>query len=270
MNEKIVVVGVGSIGSKHIDTLIHLGYHNLVGVDVRPDIKDGRLPIVSSFEDLEPWDVTHALICSPPEFHYHHAKHFVDRGIPTFIEKPMTMNALESRELIATAHMNRSILTVGYMERAHPIIQSAKRYIKQLRIHSPVTRGYIQCCWRSTKKTYELDVASESSHALDTAQYVFGGILSVQVRSKDRTNCDLELFCGEDEVPVSVIMDMNSDPYRKISVYTEKDAYVSTYGNDPKEWDACYKTELQAFLNGKPLCDGWDGLRVVEALEAIR
>ncbi len=268
-NELIAIVGIGSIGSKHIDTLLGLGYTNLVGVDTKPRQDESRLPIISTIDELEYFKPTHGIICTPPDWHYHHAKYFVDRGIPVFIEKPLTVATGEASALLATAHMNKSIIAVGYMERAHGIIQSAKRYISQLRMNSPVTRGYIECYWRATSKTYMLDVARESSHAIDTAQYVFGKIQSVRVRSKDTVSCDLELIC-EDDVTVSVMMNMAADPLRKISVYTEKDAYVSTYGNSPEEWEFCYREELQAFLDGKPLCSGEDGLRVVKVLEAIQ
>jgi hypothetical protein len=64
-------------------------------------------------------------------------------------------------------------------------------------------------------------------------------------------------------------MDMGSEPLRRIVVYHGGDMMTLQYGREPDEWTQCYINELQAFLDGKPLCTGEDGLKVVEILEAI-
>ena len=107
MTPRIAIVGCGSIGSRHINNLLAMGYQDLVAVEPRSMPHDERVPIVSMLEDLGSWDLTHALICSPPEFHYRHARYFINRGVRTFIEKPMTMTAMEARTLCAIAHMNK-------------------------------------------------------------------------------------------------------------------------------------------------------------------
>src|SRR5574343_110843 len=170
MTPRIAIVGVGSIGSRHIDNLLSMGYTDLVGVDSRPMPDDERLPILDSFEDLSPWKPTHVLICTPPFLHYHHARYFLESGIPVFIEKPMTTKAIESVSLNELAKAAGTYIGMGYMERAHPFVQGLTGWIWGKNLSG----AHIDCFWKATRKTYDGDVAEESSHAIDTAIYLFG------------------------------------------------------------------------------------------------
>lgn len=262
---RIVIVGVGSIGSRHIDNLLAMGCQDLVGVDPRPMPHEERLPVISAFCDLEPWSPTHAVICSPPDWHYHHAKYFVDRGIPTFIEKPMTVSRAEASELCAIAHVNKSVLAVGYMERAHPAVIEARNFALS---HS-CERAEIYCYWRASRKTYTLNTARESSHAIDLAGFLFGQ--AVVFQSQEAGNEFTVVTVHRDGTACTIRMNMQEWPRRAINIKAEDGAIFSEiYGDTKDEWDACYKAELQAFLNGKPLCTGEEGLRVVEILEAMK
>lgn len=264
---RIAIVGVGSIGSRHIDTLLAMGYRDLAGIDARPMPHEERLPVVGTLEDIEWWKPTHALICSPPAFHYEHAKYFLDRGIPTFIEKPMTMRRVEASNLCATAHMCKAVIAVGYMERAHPTVQAAKEFVEK---HGCV-KAEICCYWKVTEKTYELYTAQESSHAIDLAQFLLGDMALIKVT--DLPWREVVLTVKHARVcETRICMNAHENwPRRVISLESEDGAIFSEiYGDTKDEWDACYKAELQAFLNGKPLCTGEDGLRVVEILEEMK
>ena len=264
---RIAIVGVGSIGSRHIDTLLAMGYRDLVGIDPRPMPNEERLPIISVFCDLEPWNPTHALICSPPDWHYHHAKYFVDRGIPTFIEKPMTVSKVEASELCATAHMNKSTLAVGYMERAHPVVLKAKEFIEEY----GCMKAEICCYWKATEKTYPLYTSQESSHAIDLAQFLLGDMVLMKVT--DLPWREVVLTVKHSRIcETKICMNAHENwPRRVISLESEAgNVFREIYGTTPDEWASCYQEELTVFLAGKPLCTGEDGLRVVEILEEMK
>lgn len=264
---RIAIVGVGSIGSKHIDALLAMGYQDLVGIDSRPMPHEERLPVISEFCDLEPWKPTHALICSPPDWHYRHARYFVDRGIPTFIEKPMTVSRVEGSNLCATAHMCKSVLAVGYMERAHPVVKEAKQFIEQ---HGCV-RAEICCYWKATEKTYPLYTAQESSHAIDLAQFLLGDMALMKVT--DLPWHEVVLTVKHSRVcETKICMNAHENwPRRVISLESENgNVFHELYGTTPEEWVPCYQEELKAFLNGKPLCTGEDGLQVMKILEEMK
>ena len=262
---RIVVVGVGSIGSRHIDTLLAAGECDLVGVDLNPSPNDERLPIVTNFEDLGPWRPTHALICSPPALHYEHAIYFLKQGIPTFIEKPMTQYSCEAEALNVCAKESGAYIGVGYMERAHHVVASAKEFFDKFGCRVAV----ITCYWRSTQKTYMQNVVAESSHAIDLAGYLLGPICTVKRESfGDEVVVYTYHYSG---AVCSIFMNMNKDPLRSIFMrFDNEHVFEVAYGNTRDEWDKCYSAELEAFLSGAPLCTGEDGAQVVEVLEEVK
>ena len=265
MTERIAIIGLGSIGSRHADTLLAMGYQDLVAVDPRPMPHEERFPVVDRFEDIGYWKPQAALICSPPEFHYHHAKYFLDFGIPTFIEKPMTHTASEARTLCAIAHMNKTILAVGHMERAHPVVLEARHWAVT---HQP-DRAEFFCYWRAAQKTYTLSCVDESSHVIDTALFVMGRAERCKRRGGIGSRASIALLHGND-AGSEITMDMDAPPRRRIQIYGAGESFSKDYGTTKEEWGACYKAELQAFLDGKPLCTGHDGVAVMEILETVR
>ena len=266
MAPRIVIVGIGSIGSRHIDTLLSMGYQDLVGVETRSMPHDERLPIVENFEDLSNWKPTHALICTPPDWHFDHARKFLADGIPVFIEKPMTIHRNAAVCLNDLAEHTGTYIAVGYMERANPAVLEAREFVRQ---HA-IKNAYIDCYWLTTDKTYSLDVAMESSHAIDTARFILGDLKLIGY-AKLKHTAHLE-FVGNGTAQCYIDMNMAALlPMRRLRLYAiDGSAFELKYGLDPAEWDACYRDELQAFLDGKPLCTGDDGLKVMEVLEQLK
>lgn len=264
MAHRIAIVGLGSIGSRHVNTLLEMGHGDLVGVDPRLMPDEMRLPVIEDFSELEWWQPTHALICSPPSMHYRHAKWFVDRGIKTFIEKPMTLTLTEANTLCAIAHMNKGTLAVGYMERAHPVVQEVYS------LRSSIRTLTVDCFWKAQPKTYNLDVIAESSHALDLALWLLGPIQTTwRSATQQLATVKIRHISGASS---TINMSMNADqPHRKLTAeLAEGNVYTRRYGTTAEEWNACYEAELHAFLDGKPLCTGSEGAAVVEVLEMLK
>jgi predicted dehydrogenase len=262
----IAIVGLGSIGSAHVNRLWEMGYRDLIGIESSLIPHEERFPVVNAFEDLGTRQPTHALICTPPEWHYHHAKYFVDRGIDTFIEKPVTVKSVEASFLCSTAHMNKSVLAVGYMERAHYAVRQASEFISQ---HG-CSKAEICCYWRATPNTYALDTVAESSHAIDLAIFLLGKSNHTISRVTEGNEETLRTrhTCGASSV---IRMNMHEWPRRVINLLGEDGMRFSVlYGDTKEEWEECYREELAAFLGGTPLCTGEDGLLVVKMLERIQ
>ena len=262
---RIAIVGVGSIGSRHIDNLLAMGYQDLVGIDPRPMPHETRLPIVQSFEGVNYGGITHVVICSPPELHYKHASYFLEQGIPTFVEKPLAVNSHHANELLWAAAEHNTYIAVGYMERAHPVVKQANEFIEE---HGCI-KAEICCYWMATQKTYNLAIAQESSHAIDLAIFLLGPAL---LKASHKEGNEVTIRTDFDGGATCVIrMNMHEWPRRVLNLRgRDGEQFREMYGETQEEWDACYKAELQAFLDGKPLCTGEAGLRVVEILEEMR
>lgn len=265
MKARIAIVGLGSMGSKHVSTLVEMGHTDLVAVEPHPMPNEDRLPVERELRDIEGFDSTHAIICTPPKEHYHHAKYFLDRGIPTLIEKPMTCTASEARRLCAIAHANKTVLAVGYMERGHRVVLQAKQWAAE---HA-VNRAEVYCYWRAMKKTYQLRIIDESSHAIDTALFTLGHAESAMRRGGIGGRAYASI--RHQHAVSEITMDMEAEPRRRIQLYAaDGNRFCEDYGTTVEEWSACYKAELGAFLRGAPLCAGEDGLAVMEILEQLR
>lgn len=62
------------------------------------------------------------MIATPAETHYALARAALDAGKDVFVEKPMTVDVEEARDLIERAHAGRRILMVGHLLEYHPAI----------------------------------------------------------------------------------------------------------------------------------------------------
>jgi predicted dehydrogenase len=89
-----------------------------VGVEAFTDYRElfGRVRCVS--------------IAVPTGFHYRVARDFIDAGIDVLVEKPLTADITEARELVRAAQANNVLLQVGHLERFNPAIRRLEGVIK--------------------------------------------------------------------------------------------------------------------------------------------
>ncbi|MGK2883024.1 MAG: Gfo/Idh/MocA family protein [Mycobacterium sp.] len=126
------VIGLGRIGAFHTETLSGLaGLDGLMVTDERPDVvaavasKYGVTP-VDSVEELLSSGVDGVVVCAATPSHAELTLAAVERGIPTFCEKPIASTAAES---VRVAHIiNRSgiAVQVGYQRRFDNAFAAAK------------------------------------------------------------------------------------------------------------------------------------------------
>ena len=92
---RVGVVGRGSFGKKIIDKLKELSYVKITWT------------LDSSCDWWLCGDVDWAIIATPNEFHYEQAKHFLEKGINVFCEKPACFSVHAIEELIRIAKKNK-------------------------------------------------------------------------------------------------------------------------------------------------------------------
>lgn len=83
----------------------------------------------NSHELIEDDDITAVTIATPSMTHYQIAKEFIEAGKDVLIEKPMTMNIDEARNLVDIAAECNRMLMVGHIFRYHPALCELKRRI---------------------------------------------------------------------------------------------------------------------------------------------
>lgn len=69
-------------------------------------------------------------IATPTLQHYAIAREFLEQGIDVLVEKPLTVEPIEARELVQLAQSKGAILQVGHLERFNPAIRKLESVIK--------------------------------------------------------------------------------------------------------------------------------------------
>lgn len=195
---RIALVGLGSIGKRHL---------RLLKV-IRPEVEvilvrsgySGRCPeeslssaSVSSIEAAIASGIDGAIISSPAPYHVQQAIQFARAEVPLLIEKPLSHNLLNVRELKNLANLMKIPILVGYVLRHSEDLIFLSRLLTKKVIGS-LTDVSINCSsylpdWRPNQD-YRLTVSAqkdlgggallELSHELDYANWLFGPFQSVQ------------------------------------------------------------------------------------------
>ncbi len=118
---RLALIGTGRWGSNILKTVSLIPNCNIV---YQADRKWHTL--------LTKQDIDGVIIATPPSTHAAIALPFIRRGVPVFIEKPMTLSVKEARALAAAAKKSGSVVFVGHLYLYNPAYQTAKKLSKTL------------------------------------------------------------------------------------------------------------------------------------------
>lgn len=135
---KILVIGAGSIGRRHINNLNLLGYDDIDVLDTSDtnlDYAKKNFKIKDTLKDFEnvssPKSYEVAFILTPPIYHIQMALELARMDIHLFIEKPLSHNSEHVDELINVKEDHNLIIMVGYNLRFNFGLRELKSYIKK-------------------------------------------------------------------------------------------------------------------------------------------
>ncbi|MDI9569414.1 MAG: Gfo/Idh/MocA family oxidoreductase [Pseudomonadota bacterium] len=149
---RIGVVGIGHLGNYHLRKYALIPNCRIVAVaDIvaeraqRAAAQYGCLAFKDHRELLGRVDAVS--IATPTSAHYETALTFLEAGVSTLVEKPITTTLPEADALIAAAERNRAVLQVGFIERFNPAIVALAGtiqrplFIEAHRLHPFFERG---------------------------------------------------------------------------------------------------------------------------------
>lgn len=129
------IIGLGRIGAFHTETLTNLpGVDELVVTDERPDVvaavaaKHGAKPVYS-VADLLDSGVDGVIVAAATPAHAELTLAAVERGLPTFCEKPIAATATESLRVAGIVARSGVPVQVGYQRRFDTAFAAAKRAV---------------------------------------------------------------------------------------------------------------------------------------------
>ena len=175
----IAVIGVGGWGKNHARVLHDFGcLAAICDVDGKraKELADryGARAYSSLDEMLEKERLDGCLVCTPTKTHSAVARKVMERGINTFVEKPMSFSSKECEEMTEAAAKKKVILTSGYVERFNPAVSNTKKLIEGGMYGDPMM---IEFHRENRMPLHIKDVGiiyDTSVHDIDAAMFLFG------------------------------------------------------------------------------------------------
>ncbi len=128
---KIVVIGYGSIGHRHVANLLLISNSQII-ICTKQKIANPspkRVKIVNSIFDCLKEKPDVAIITNESSFHVLTAIKFAKAGIDIFIEKPLSNSIKETKKLLSIIKQEKIITQMGCQFRFHKCIKEIKNMV---------------------------------------------------------------------------------------------------------------------------------------------
>ncbi len=268
---KILIVGAGSIGTRHIRNLLSLGYRNLVVCDSSKEkVKEiSKLGILRMYEDVHKALATEkpdiVFVCNPTHLHIPTAALSLDAGAHIFIEKPIshTLQGVDALHTVVTT--NKKVAMVACNFRFSKGFRKLENILRKHVYGTPllcrVALGYYLPTARkgvSHTTTYAAGkigggvVLDSGSHVVEYLADLFGSVkVSNVVKGTTRTiGIEGEETAGmllkhANGVLSSISLDyVSRKSIHRLEILTEKGTLVLDFRGDTLVYEAENKTRL--------------------------
>lgn len=135
----ILIIGVGSIGERHLRCFQSTGRCKLAICEPNEDRRNTvsqryQVPAYATWEDaLANESCSAAVIASPAPFHIPTAQALTERGLDLLIEKPLGIDLRGTEKLSSTIAEQGTRVSVGFVYRALPALQKMRAAIEEHR-----------------------------------------------------------------------------------------------------------------------------------------
>ena len=124
---KIVIIGLGSIGRRHLKVLQDIGGHQVAALRSRKGTlkEDSGIPEFSTLKEALAYEPDGVIVANPTSLHVTSVLPFLEAGVKALIEKPIAHTAAEAEILKPYEHL----LRVAYCMRFLPHSQYFKEHL---------------------------------------------------------------------------------------------------------------------------------------------
>lgn len=178
MTKRICVIGGGRWGQNHIKTLSQLGCLAAIADENEKRLQElaalyPQAQVFNSCDAAINADFDAYVVATPAETHYEIGKKILGKGISVLIEKPMTLLAERSLELVRLAEQHQAQLMVGHVLLFHPAIRKIKEIVDQGKI-GQLYYIYSTRLNLGTVRTEENVFWSFAPHDISVLDYIIG------------------------------------------------------------------------------------------------
>jgi len=228
---RLLVIGCGSIGRRHLRNLRALGQSDILAFDTRAERAES---VASEFGATAVQSVENGLtrkpgavfVCTPPHLHLSLATQALAAGCHVFVEKPLS-NLLDGvDDLLAEAERRSRMVCVGYNLRFHPGLSRLKKMLDRGSIGAPLgiraEFGQYLPDWRPDEDYRAGYTAQESlgggiildaSHELDYVRWLGGEVAGVSCLAGKLSGLDMDA-----EDTAEIVLRMSSDILAQVHV----------------------------------------------------
>jgi len=123
---KIGIIGMGYWGKIILKNLESMGKKDIFVCDVLPpeNKMDDKYNTSKDYREL---DCDYVFITTPTKTHYEISKHFLEKNVHVFCEKPLTLSSSKAEELYSIALKNKVILFTDWVFTFNNQIETMKR-----------------------------------------------------------------------------------------------------------------------------------------------
>lgn len=266
---KVLVLGCGSIGFRHIGHLRQLGLSNLEAVDPSPSAQERTrahwgIPVESDPDRALQRRPDMVLVCTPAATHVPLVVKALEAGAHVFVEKPLSVSLQGIQPLLDRAGGEGRVVQVGYNLRYHPAMKAAKQILDSGRMGRVLTAHaefglYLKKWWpgRDYRASYMADsqdggLLLDVSHEIDLMIWFLGPVREVTASASRLSGLEIE---GWDLI--KVLMTMESGAIVSLSmdclqpVYTR--GFTLTAEDSALRWD-CPQGRADTSLGELSLC----------------
>jgi predicted dehydrogenase len=297
MKTRVGVVGTGYLGRLHARVLTEMPEAEVVGFVDNSDEVAGEIAAtlhLRRFDSVEALarEIECAVVATPTTTHFAVARELIEAGRDVLVEKPITAEVGEGRQLNALAEKKQRILQVGHVERYNPAIVAVAPLLRDIRYLEAERLGVF--AGRSLDidvlldlMIHDLNLVLSLLHSRVTEVRAVG--VPVLTEKVDITNVRLELENGA--VANLTASRVSQERVRKVRFFSSE-AYISVdtkeqevkgfrLGNRAIEPMAVevekkepLRAELESFLQcvrerKRPLVSGEDGVEAVALAKEV-
>lgn len=271
---RFLIIGLGSIGSRHTKNLAALG-HEVIGCDI-----GDKLPTS---------DIDGCIIATPTVEHANNIHWAVEHGIKhVLVEKPIADRVTE--RLVADLQYAKEVgvhIIIGNNLRFHPSVRLARRYINDGLIGNPIW-AHICCAQFNDKYDYLRDgvTLNWGGHEIDEALWLLGPATMSAATAVRNDISDIILQHKQGCQSVIHLDYLTKPEMRQAVIIGDKGRLVvnlvSRYvalqrgdtGQPPEQQDGSfdedYKTEIAAFVNScQPYTKPWPGAFAQDGIDTL-
>jgi len=217
MNKRILIVGHGSMGKRHLSVIQGLFPEAKIKIlrqgKAREEIRL-KSNEVSSLDEARQFLPEIIVICNPASEHINTALKFINSGANIFIEKPISHSTKDIIKLISSLEAMNGVLIVGYNLRYLKSLQAFRRHLHEGLIGEPLSvrceAGQFLPSWRqnidyrmsvSAKRELGGGVLLELSHEIDYLRWIFGEVNWVRATLLRQSELEIDV---EDTVHLTI------------------------------------------------------------------